>query len=70
MFPLRLSYDEVHDSYDSNFLFFMFFCNKAFVLQAEPPTVVVSTLGSLCQMLERKYLRLENLQVLVIDEVS
>nr|URM60727.1 Whirly family protein [Gymnema sylvestre] len=39
-------------------------------LRAEPPTVVVSTLGSLCQMLDKQYFRLENLQVLVIDEVD
>ncbi|KAI5650561.1 hypothetical protein M9H77_36566 [Catharanthus roseus] len=39
-------------------------------LKAEPPTIIVATLGSLCQMLEKQYFRLESLQVLVIDEVD
>lgn len=39
-------------------------------LKSEPPTIVVATLGSLCQMLEKKILKLESMQVLVIDEVD
>ncbi|XAR57227.1 RNA helicase [Bertholletia excelsa] len=39
-------------------------------LKAEPPTVVVATLVSLCQMLEKKILKLESMKVLVIDEVD
>ncbi|KAK4783430.1 hypothetical protein SAY86_007804 [Trapa natans] len=39
-------------------------------LKAEPPAIVVATIGSLCQMLEKKFLKLDSLQVLVIDEVD
>ncbi|XP_052189276.1 DEAD-box ATP-dependent RNA helicase 58, chloroplastic isoform X1 [Diospyros lotus] len=39
-------------------------------LKVEPPTVVVATLGSLCQMLEKQILKLESMHVLVIDEVD
>uniref|UniRef100_A0A6N2MXD4 RNA helicase n=1 Tax=Salix viminalis TaxID=40686 RepID=A0A6N2MXD4_SALVM len=39
-------------------------------LKAEPPTIVVATIGSLCQMLEKHLLKLESMQVLVIDEVD
>ncbi|KAE9455350.1 hypothetical protein C3L33_12752, partial [Rhododendron williamsianum] len=39
-------------------------------LKSEPPTIVVATLGSLCQMLEKKVLKLESMRVLVIDEVD
>lgn len=37
--------------------------------QAEPPAVVIATLGSLTQMLEKNILKLDAMQVLVIDEV-
>ncbi|KAL7220498.1 hypothetical protein ACSBR2_013388 [Camellia fascicularis] len=37
-------------------------------LKAEPPTIVVATLGSLCQMIDKKILKLDSMQVLVIDE--
>lgn len=39
-------------------------------LKAEPPTIVVATLGSLCQMIDKKILKLDSMQVLVIDEVD
>ncbi|KAL3505880.1 hypothetical protein ACH5RR_031262 [Cinchona calisaya] len=39
-------------------------------LKAEPPSIVVATLGSLCHMLEKQILKLEAMQVLVIDEVD
>ncbi|XP_039125637.1 LOW QUALITY PROTEIN: DEAD-box ATP-dependent RNA helicase 58, chloroplastic [Dioscorea cayenensis subsp. rotundata] len=39
-------------------------------LKAEPPQVVVATIGSLCQMLDRHAFNLEALRVLVIDEVD
>ncbi|KAK9288114.1 hypothetical protein L1049_016562 [Liquidambar formosana] len=39
-------------------------------LKAEPPTIVVATMGSLCQMLERRTFKLESMQVLVVDEVD
>ncbi|KAI8561348.1 hypothetical protein RHMOL_Rhmol04G0331900 [Rhododendron molle] len=39
-------------------------------LKSEPPTIVVATLRSLCQMLEKKVLKLESMRVLVIDEVD
>ncbi|XP_043697927.1 DEAD-box ATP-dependent RNA helicase 58, chloroplastic isoform X2 [Telopea speciosissima] len=39
-------------------------------LKAEPPTIVVATIGSLCQMLEKHVFKLEAMQVLVIDEVD
>ncbi|KAL1372650.1 hypothetical protein AAHE18_01G219100 [Arachis hypogaea] len=37
-------------------------------LKAEPPTVVVATVGSLCQMLERQIFLLESVRVLIVDE--
>ncbi|XP_016486138.1 DEAD-box ATP-dependent RNA helicase 58, chloroplastic isoform X1 [Nicotiana tabacum] len=39
-------------------------------LKAEPPTIVVATMGSLCQMLEKHILKLDSCQVLVVDEVD
>ncbi|XP_065630585.1 DEAD-box ATP-dependent RNA helicase 58, chloroplastic isoform X2 [Quercus suber] len=39
-------------------------------LKAEPPTIVVATIKSLCQMLEKKILKLESMKVLIIDEVD
>ncbi|XP_024197016.1 DEAD-box ATP-dependent RNA helicase 58, chloroplastic isoform X3 [Rosa chinensis] len=39
-------------------------------LKAEPPTIVVATIGSLCQMLEKHIIKLESMRVLVIDEVD
>ncbi|XP_031108305.1 DEAD-box ATP-dependent RNA helicase 58, chloroplastic isoform X1 [Ipomoea triloba] len=39
-------------------------------LKAEPPTIVIATLGSLTQMLEKNILKLDAMQVLVIDEVD
>ncbi|PIA44808.1 hypothetical protein AQUCO_01700423v1 [Aquilegia coerulea] len=39
-------------------------------LKAEPPTIVVATIGSLCQMLEKHLIKLETMKVLVIDEVD
>ncbi|MQL76251.1 hypothetical protein Taro_008621 [Colocasia esculenta] len=39
-------------------------------LKAEPPKIVVATIGSLCQMLERHVLKLEAIHVLVVDEVD
>ncbi|XP_022021416.1 DEAD-box ATP-dependent RNA helicase 58, chloroplastic isoform X2 [Helianthus annuus] len=39
-------------------------------LKAEPPTIIVGTLGSLCQMLEKQMIKLESMRVLVIDEVD
>ncbi|KAJ4969217.1 hypothetical protein NE237_015918 [Protea cynaroides] len=39
-------------------------------LKAEPPTVVVATIGSLCQMLEKHIFKLEAMRVLVVDEVD
>ncbi|KAF2287905.1 hypothetical protein GH714_003187 [Hevea brasiliensis] len=39
-------------------------------LKAEPPTIVVATIASLCQMLEKHIFKLEAMQVLVIDEVD
>ncbi|KAF9619873.1 hypothetical protein IFM89_009655 [Coptis chinensis] len=39
-------------------------------LKAEPPTIVVATMGSLFQMLEKHLIKLETLKVLVIDEVD
>lgn len=39
-------------------------------LKADPPTVVVATLASLCQMHEKNILDLEALRVLIIDEVD
>ncbi|CAL9122356.1 unnamed protein product [Musa textilis] len=39
-------------------------------LKADPPEIVVATIGSLCQMLEKHVLKLEAMQILVIDEVD
>ncbi|KAK8960460.1 hypothetical protein KSP40_PGU008600 [Platanthera guangdongensis] len=39
-------------------------------LKAEPPEIVVATIGSLSQMLERHAFKLEALRVLVVDEVD
>nr|CAD1824463.1 unnamed protein product [Ananas comosus var. bracteatus] len=39
-------------------------------LKAEPPEIVVATIGSLCQMLEKHLLKLEAMRVLVIDEAD
>lgn len=39
-------------------------------LKAEPPTIVVATMGSLSQMLNKNILKLESIRVLVIDEVD
>ncbi|KAH9682862.1 DEAD-box ATP-dependent RNA helicase 58 [Citrus sinensis] len=39
-------------------------------LKAEPPTIVVATMGSLCQLIEKHIFKLESVQVLVIDEVD
>lgn len=39
-------------------------------LKAEPPSIVVATIGSLCQMLDKQILTLESMRVLVIDEVD
>ncbi|XP_050217199.1 DEAD-box ATP-dependent RNA helicase 58, chloroplastic isoform X2 [Mercurialis annua] len=39
-------------------------------LKAEPPQIVVATIGSLCQMLEKHIFKLESMKVLVIDEVD
>ncbi|XP_059311859.1 DEAD-box ATP-dependent RNA helicase 58, chloroplastic isoform X1 [Lycium ferocissimum] len=39
-------------------------------LKAEPPSIVVATIGSLCQMLEKHILKLDSSQVLVVDEVD
>ncbi|CAA7405972.1 unnamed protein product [Spirodela intermedia] len=39
-------------------------------LKAEPPEIVVATLSSLCQMLEKNVLKLDTIRVLVVDEVD
>ncbi|CAI0559862.1 unnamed protein product, partial [Linum tenue] len=39
-------------------------------LKTEPPTVVVATIASLCQMLDKQIFKLDALEVLVIDEVD
>ncbi|KAK6913893.1 DEAD/DEAH box helicase domain [Dillenia turbinata] len=39
-------------------------------LKAEPPALVVATMASLLQMLERQVFKLESMQVLVVDEVD
>ncbi|KAL5163594.1 DEAD-box ATP-dependent RNA helicase 58, chloroplastic [Glycine soja] len=47
------------------------FCLFGFLkFQAEPPTIVVATVGSLCQMLERHFFSLETVRVLIVDEVD
>uniref|UniRef100_A0A2P2KK41 RNA helicase n=1 Tax=Rhizophora mucronata TaxID=61149 RepID=A0A2P2KK41_RHIMU len=40
------------------------------MFQAEPPTIVVATIASLCQMLEKRTFRLDSLQAMVVDEVD
>jgi hypothetical protein len=37
--------------------------------QAEPPAIIVATVASLCQMVERRAFSLQSMKVLVIDEV-
>ncbi|KAJ6794164.1 DEAD-box ATP-dependent RNA helicase 58, chloroplastic [Iris pallida] len=39
-------------------------------LKAEPPEIVVATIGSLCQMLQKNIFKLQAVRVLVIDEVD
>ncbi|KAG4179660.1 hypothetical protein ERO13_A10G118100v2 [Gossypium hirsutum] len=39
-------------------------------LKAEPPAIVVATIGSLSQLLEKQILKLDSLRVLVVDEVD
>ncbi|XP_028773937.1 DEAD-box ATP-dependent RNA helicase 58, chloroplastic isoform X2 [Neltuma alba] len=39
-------------------------------LKAEPPMIVVATVGSLCHIIERQFLKLETVRVLVVDEVD
>ncbi|KAK8998756.1 hypothetical protein V6N11_069943 [Hibiscus sabdariffa] len=39
-------------------------------LKAEPPTIVVATIGSLSQMLQKHIFKLDSMQVLVVDEVD
>ncbi|GMH08408.1 hypothetical protein Nepgr_010248 [Nepenthes gracilis] len=39
-------------------------------LKAEPPMIVVATVASLCQMLQKHVLNLEAMKVLVVDEVD
>ncbi|XP_014500325.1 uncharacterized protein LOC106761301 isoform X3 [Vigna radiata var. radiata] len=39
-------------------------------MDGEPPTIVVATIGSLCQMLERHIFSLETVRVLIVDEGS
>ncbi|XP_073302509.1 DEAD-box ATP-dependent RNA helicase 58, chloroplastic isoform X2 [Primulina huaijiensis] len=39
-------------------------------LKVEPPAIVIATLGSLCQMLDKQILKLDAMRVLVIDEVD
>ncbi|KAL8515285.1 hypothetical protein ACS0TY_014124 [Phlomoides rotata] len=39
-------------------------------LKVEPPAIVIATLRSLCQMLDKKILKLDAMRVLVIDEVD
>ncbi|XP_022933736.1 DEAD-box ATP-dependent RNA helicase 58, chloroplastic [Cucurbita moschata] len=39
-------------------------------LKADPPCILVATVGSLCQMVERRFLDLASLKVLIIDEVD
>lgn len=45
-------------------------CGKLSInLQAEPPAIIVATVASLCQMVERRAFSLQSMRVLVIDEV-
>ncbi|KAL5782545.1 hypothetical protein ACOSP7_007574 [Xanthoceras sorbifolium] len=39
-------------------------------LKAEPPTIVVATIGSLCHLIEKHIFKLDSMRVLVIDEVD
>ncbi|KAL0414573.1 UNVERIFIED_CONTAM: DEAD-box ATP-dependent RNA helicase 58, chloroplastic [Sesamum radiatum] len=39
-------------------------------LKVEPPAIVIATLRSLCQMLDKQILKLDAMRVLVIDEVD
>ncbi|XP_012453962.1 DEAD-box ATP-dependent RNA helicase 58, chloroplastic isoform X3 [Gossypium raimondii] len=39
-------------------------------LKAEPPAIVVATIGSLSQLLEKQIFKLDSLRVLVVDEVD
>nr|KJB72226.1 hypothetical protein B456_011G165900 [Gossypium raimondii] len=39
-------------------------------MQAEPPAIVVATIGSLSQLLEKQIFKLDSLRVLVVDEVD
>ncbi|XWS20638.1 hypothetical protein CRYUN_Cryun31cG0119800 [Craigia yunnanensis] len=39
-------------------------------LKAEPPSIVVATIGSLSQMLEKQIFKLDSMQILVVDEVD
>ncbi|XP_019450643.1 PREDICTED: DEAD-box ATP-dependent RNA helicase 58, chloroplastic isoform X3 [Lupinus angustifolius] len=39
-------------------------------LKAEPPTIVIATVASLSQMLERQFFMLQSVRVLVVDEVD
>eukprot|EP01018_Ginkgo_biloba_P006647 Gb_37103 [translate_table: standard] len=39
-------------------------------MQAEPPQIMVATLGCLCQMIDKEILKLDAIKVLVIDEVD
>ncbi|KAE9602116.1 putative RNA helicase [Lupinus albus] len=39
-------------------------------LKAEPPTIVIATVASLSQILERQFFMLESVRVLVVDEVD
>ncbi|TYG98749.1 hypothetical protein ES288_A10G141100v1 [Gossypium darwinii] len=43
---------------------------RELVMQAEPPAIVVATIGSLSQLLEKQILKLDYLRVLVVDEVD
>jgi hypothetical protein len=38
--------------------------------QAEPPAIVVATVASLCQMVEKRAFSLGSIKILVIDEVT
>lgn len=55
--------------------FFLFSLATCFViellinLQAEPPGIIVATVASLCQMVEKRAFSLQSMRVLVIDEV-
>ncbi|EOY05583.1 P-loop containing nucleoside triphosphate hydrolases superfamily protein isoform 2 [Theobroma cacao] len=39
-------------------------------LKAEPPNIVVATIGSLSQMLEKQIFKLDSMRILVVDEVD